>query len=97
MALLIAVLIGLGCYTSNCWALTQCLAGPRTIGKWTGTQNAIGNLAGVTAPVVTGWLVAQTGTFRAAFFCAAAVLAAGAALYRLLPDPSRLESAPRSG
>ena len=34
-----------GIYVSNLWALTQTLAGPLVAGRWTGIQNAFGNLA----------------------------------------------------
>ena len=37
----------LGLFTSNVWAITQTLAGPLAAGRWTGFQNAIGNLGGV--------------------------------------------------
>jgi protein-L-isoaspartate O-methyltransferase len=35
-------------------------------GRWMGIQNAVGNVAGMTAPVVTGYLVATTGNYTAA-------------------------------
>jgi MFS family permease len=74
----------LGLYTSNVWAITQTLAGPTAAGKWTGIQNAIGNLGGVVSPVVTGWIVERTGSFHLAFVVAAAVVAVGAASYLTL-------------
>ncbi|HTL49131.1 MAG TPA: MFS transporter, partial [Steroidobacteraceae bacterium] len=38
-------------------SVTQTFAGPRATGRWMGLQNAVGNVAGMTAPVVTGYLV----------------------------------------
>ena len=42
-------------------AITQTLAGPRMAGRWTGWQNSLGNLAGVSAPAVTGFVIDYTG------------------------------------
>jgi sugar phosphate permease len=75
--------IALGMFTSNVWAITQTLAGPEAAGRWTGVQNAIGNLGGIVSPAITGWVVAQSGSFTFAFAAAAAVLAAGADVYLL--------------
>jgi len=83
----------LGLYTSNCWALTQNLAGAHAVGRWTGLQNAIGNMGGVVAPLLTGYLVERTGSFLAAFLTSAAVLLTGVLVYRfLLPLPKSPQS-----
>ena len=55
-------------WSSNNWAITQTLAGPRAAGKWCALQNGVGNLAGVTAPWFTGWVVGQTGHFSWRFW-----------------------------
>jgi MFS family permease len=81
LAMTTAACLALGLFTSNVWAITQTLAGPRAAGKWTGLQNGIGNLGGVVSPLVTGWIVARTGSFALAFVTAAAVLLAGACAY----------------
>jgi nitrate/nitrite transporter NarK len=81
LALTTAACLSLGLFTSNVWAITQTLAGPTAAGKWTGLQNAIGNLGGVVSPLVTGWIVARTGSFLLAFVAASAVLLAGACAY----------------
>jgi MFS family permease len=70
-----------GVFSSNLWAITQTLAGPRAAGKWTGVQNGLGNLGGVVAPWLTGWVVQQSGHFYLAFVAAAAVALAGAAAF----------------
>ena len=59
MALLTLACLSFGIYTSNLFAITQTLAGPRAAGKWTSFQNGFGNLAGVLAPVLTGLVVDQ--------------------------------------
>jgi MFS family permease len=81
VALLTAACVALGMFTSNVWAITQTLAGPLAAGKWTGIQNAIGNLGGVVSPLVTGWIVSLTGSFLLAFLAATAVLLLGAIAY----------------
>ena len=83
MALLIAASLSFGLCSSNIWAITQTLAGPVASGKWTGIQNAIGNVGGITAPWVTGLIVAKTGSFLPAF-AAASLAATGGALSFLL-------------
>jgi len=68
-------------FSSNVWAITQTLAGPLAAGKWTGIQNAIGNLGGVVSPLLTGWIVSLTGSFLLAFLAATAVLLLGTIAY----------------
>jgi ACS family D-galactonate transporter-like MFS transporter len=70
-----------GIYTANVFAITQTLAGPRAAGKWTSLQNGFANLAGVTAPWLTGFIVQQTGEYFWAFVVAAAVVLTGAAIF----------------
>lgn len=81
VALLTAACVALGMFSSNVWAITQTLAGPLAAGKWTGIQNAIGNLGGVVSPLLTGWIVSLTGSFLLAFLAAAAVLLLGTVAY----------------
>ncbi len=81
VGLITAACIALGMFTSNVWAITQTLAGPHAAGRWTGIQNAVGNLGGVVSPVLTGWLVEQTGSFFLVFVTTAAVLVAGSTVY----------------
>jgi MFS family permease len=74
----------MGFYTSNVWAITQTLAGPEAAGKWSGVQNAIGNLGGVASPYITGLIVARLGSFWWAFVASTAVVALGAFCYLVL-------------
>ena len=55
------------------FAIPQIVAGPAATGSWVGCQNAAGNVAGMLAPSITGWLVYQTGHFESAFALAAVV------------------------
>lgn len=63
---------------SNIYATGQTLAGPAAAGKWIGLQNAVGNIAGIVAPLLAGWLLDRNGDFTAAFLVAAAISLAGA-------------------
>jgi MFS family permease len=81
VVLITAACMFLGLFTSNVWAITQTLAGPLAAGKWTGFQNAIGNLGGVISPLLTGWVVTQTGSFALAFAAATIVLVGGTVVY----------------
>jgi ACS family D-galactonate transporter-like MFS transporter len=78
MCLLVMACLCFGCYTSNVFAITQTLAGPRSAGKWTSLQNGVANLAGVAAPWITGELLQRTGEFYLAFVVAAGVVLAAA-------------------
>ena len=79
MVLLFLACIAFGIYTPTIFAMTQTLAGPLAAGKWTGLQNGFANLAGVAAPVLTGWILQTTGEFYLAFLLAAVIALAGAA------------------
>jgi MFS family permease len=70
--------IFLGMATCNIWAMTQTLAGPEMVGRWTGIQNFVGNFAGAVAPWLTGFLLDRTGHFSWAFFITTAVAWIGA-------------------
>lgn len=87
MTLLILACLSFGIYTSNVYAMTQTLAGPRAAGKWTGFQNGVANLAGVAAPWLTGWVVQETGQFYLAFVVAVGfiLVAAGSFLFGIGP------------
>lgn len=87
MACLVTAFIGIGLFTCNVWAITQTLAGRSAAGTWTGWQNAVGNMGGVVAPILTGWSVATSGSFFAAFAMAAGMLVASAVLYGVFLGP----------
>jgi len=62
-----------GCSYPGLFAIPQILAGPTASARWVGVQNAVGNVAGLIAPAITGVLVDQTGLFNIAFALAAGV------------------------
>jgi MFS family permease len=74
-----ASLVGLA--TGNLLVILQCCAPPDDVGLWTGVENFAGNLAGVTAPLLTGVLISRTGSYAPGFALAAAVLFAGIFCY----------------
>jgi MFS family permease len=94
LAVIFAVvsLSGLGLATANYWALTQTLMPKGAIGRITGVQNFASNLSGIVAPVITGRLVALTGSYEAPMQAVAVLLALGVASYVFLV---RKEYAPR--
>ena len=80
--LLSSVAMGMGSF--NLFAIAQTLAGPRAAGKWIGIQNAIGNLAGITAPVVTGALIDWTGQYSLGFLLSGVIALMGAGSWYFL-------------
>jgi MFS family permease len=87
MAFLLAACVFIGMWSSNNWAISQTLAGEHAAGKWCAIQNGVGNLAGVSAPWITGWVVGVTGHFFIAFLVAALVAIAGAGMFVLGVGP----------
>jgi ACS family D-galactonate transporter-like MFS transporter len=84
--LLLAFVAG-GMCGSNIWAITQTLAGSKMAGRWTGFQNFLGNLAGIIAPAVTGFVVDYTGHFIPAFVIMAVVAMLAALSYFFVIGP----------
>lgn len=80
----VALIIGgslVGLATGNLLVILQSCAPPDAIGLWTGIQNFVGNLAGIMAPLATGFLIAWTGSYFLGFALAAVVLVAGSTSY----------------
>jgi MFS transporter, ACS family, D-galactonate transporter len=87
---LILLFIGInffGAGSSNLWAITQTLAGPEAAGRWTGFQNFFGNLAGVVAASLTGFVLDRTGHFYWAFAILTAVALTGTLSWVFLVGP----------
>jgi MFS transporter, ACS family, D-galactonate transporter len=76
----VALVIGgclVGLSTSNMLVILQHCAPPDQVGLWTGVYNFIGNLAGILAPLATGFLITATGSYTPAFVLAALMIATG--------------------
>jgi ACS family D-galactonate transporter-like MFS transporter len=84
ITLLSIAYVAFGMYASNHWAITQTLAGPAAAGKWSGMQNTVGQLSGVIAPVVSGYIVETTGHYFWAFLSPAIIAVFGAGCYVFL-------------
>jgi MFS family permease len=87
IVLLVTAFVCIGLYSSNVWAITQTLAGPNAAGRWTGLQNAIANLGSLVAPIVTGFIVKQTGSFFLAFVVASVYMLISGAMYLFVVGP----------
>lgn len=92
----VALIIGgslVGLATGNLLVILQSCAPHADIGLWTGIENFVGNLAGVLAPLATGFLISWTGSYFPGFALAAVVLVAGLIAYWFIvgelkpPDP----------
>ena len=101
---------GLGLATANYWALTQTLMPRKAAGRVAGLQNTALNLAGIAAPIITGWLKEVSGSYTLPMQTIGIFLLIGvwAYLYLIRAQPSgraaatalsetNLTSAPRSG
>jgi MFS family permease len=69
--------VSFGFGSPNIFAIGQTLAGARAAGKWVGFQNCVGNLAGIVAPIITGFVIDRTGEFTWAFAVAGVVSLTG--------------------
>jgi len=87
-------LVGLS--TGNLLVILQSCSPPEEIGLWTGLYNFVGNVAGILAPLVTGFLIKATGSYTPAFVLAAVAIAAGQFSFWLIvgPLPSQRKSNP---
>jgi sugar phosphate permease len=82
-AVLLLLLLGFmdGLNSPTTPAVTQKFAGPEASGRWMGVQNAVANLSGIAAPVVTGYLVRATGHYTSALIVAGSIALIGAATW----------------
>ena len=77
-------LCGLGIATPNTWTLTQAVCSRNIVGTVSGIQNFGGNLGGVLAPALTGYIAQTTHSFALALSLTGIVLVLGVASYALL-------------
>ena len=85
VALLTVALCGLGIASPNTWTLTQAVCEKRVVGTVSGIQNWGGNVGGIIAPALTGW-IAQYSSFATALCVVGGVLVAGILSYWLLTE-----------
>ncbi|HEY6291074.1 MAG TPA: MFS transporter [Terriglobia bacterium] len=80
----VALIVGasfVGLATGNLLVILQCCAPPEDVGLWTGFENFFGNVGGILAPLVTGFLISRTGSYAPGFALAAITLLAGLLCY----------------
>jgi MFS family permease len=75
-----------GAMSPMTFTVGQTLAGPQAAGRWMGVQNLVGNLAGISAPMITGFVVQTTGSFRPAFLIAASMSVIGVISWGLVVE-----------
>lgn len=90
-AVLICSLLGLGLASANYWAMTQTISPARVIGRVIGYQNTVANLAGICAPIMTGFLVGEAKNFRTAILFAGSALLLACAAFAFLVTPKGAE------
>jgi len=83
MGILAVSFLGLGLASANFWALTQTICPPSIIGTAIAFQNGVANLAGMSAPIVTGWLISRTKSFSLAIISASLCLLTAAVVFML--------------
>ncbi len=69
-----------GTITGILFVCGQTLAGPASAGRWIGVQSAVGNLAGITGPVITGAIV-DTAGYGPTFALTAGIIIAGGLVF----------------
>jgi MFS family permease len=82
--LLTISLCGLGIASPNTWTLTQAVCSKNIVGTVSGMQNFGGNLGGVLAPALTGYIAHRTHSFAWALGLTGAVLIIGILAYSFL-------------
>jgi len=82
--LLTISLCGLGIASPNTWTLTQAVCEKKIVGTVTGIQNFGGNLGGIIAPALTGYIAHVTDSFALALAVTGAVLLVGILAYWFL-------------
>lgn len=96
--LLTISLCGLGICSPNTWTLTQAVCSRTLVGTVSGIQNFGGNLGGIIAPALTGFIAHKTQSFSLAFSISGAILIIGMLSYIFLIGPkittNDLEPAP---
>ena len=81
VALILVTGIFFGVQSAPLGTITQTLGGPRAAGQWMGVQNLCANIAGVLAPMLTGFAVEASGNFAIAFASASIVTLGGVLAY----------------
>jgi MFS transporter, ACS family, D-galactonate transporter len=95
--LLTLSLCGLNIAAPNSWSLTQAASEKRIVGTVAGIQNFGGNIGGVIAPALTGYIAGQTHSFALALGLAGVILIGGILSYWFLIGEKVSLETPASG
>ena len=82
MACLFLTSLCFGSNTGILFTVGQTLAGSASAGRWIGLQSAVGNLAGIIGPVITGVIVDHAG-YAPAFALTAGIVVAGTLVFTI--------------
>lgn len=77
-------LCGLGIAAPNTWTLTQTVCSKNLVGTVSGIQNFGGNVGGIIAPALTGFIADRSHSFSLAFHISGVVLLIGICSYLFL-------------
>ena len=80
--LLASSLAGIGC--GSLISIPKFCAPEDEVALWVGIMNCAGNIGGVLAPLVTGFVIARTGSYVPAFLVTAVMMAFGILAYTLI-------------
>lgn len=95
VGLLTVSLCGLGIASPNTWTLTQSICKKKIVGTVSGIQNFGGNVGGILAPALTGFIAHRTNSFALALGLTGAVLVGGMLAYWfLVSDTVEVNEAP---
>jgi MFS transporter, ACS family, D-galactonate transporter len=75
---------GLGLATANYWSLTQTAMPHALAGRVAGAQNMALTVAGIVAPILTGWLLKWSGGYTAPMAATGVILMLGVGAYLFL-------------
>ena len=92
LTLTCGAMTGLGLATANYWAITQTMLPGVAPGRVAGIQNTSLNLAGIVAPLLTGWLKQVTGGYTAPMQTIWVFLIIGVGAYLFLAREPKSES-----
>jgi MFS family permease len=87
VALLLAAGAMDGLNSPSVCSLVQHFAGPLASGRWMGVQNAASNVAGMIAPVASGYLVEATGHYTRALWLAGGIALTGLLAWLVIVPP----------